>query len=231
MPEPESDVCEQFNQAVSRICTNVIRAVRENGALESLISPERDSIYIKSADGKILISNPAYVTFFAGDWSPVGRLGTSFLNKTVVPLSAHSDAMILDGCLSVQFDHVGHDTQGREVRMLTHKRSLLGLGHPTMAILGITRALEVLDAQPKPQRTLRELWTEFKQLEELDRNIAIGLARGKNVSTIALENGVTKKTIENHRSAILRRLEFGSPIDLIKLMVRLQENGFGDFGV
>lgn len=221
-----------FSQAANRISAGVTTAVKEdNGFIEAVIKPEPDSIYIKSADSKILLSNPAYLAFFAGDLSPVGRPGSSFLSKSIIPISQHSDALILDGCRSVQFDHVGLDTNGRQVRMLTHKESLLGLGHPTMAVLGITRVIEVLDDHPKANRTLRELWDAYSKLEELDRNIAIGLAQGKSVSGIAFENGVTKKTIENHRSAILRRLGFDSAIDLVKLMVRLQENGFGDFGV
>lgn len=115
--------------------------------------------------------------------------------------------------------------------MRTVKKSLLGLGHPTIAILGIVRVVEVLNYVGKPARSLRVMWASFNQLDELDRNIAIGLARGKNVAMIAAENSVTKKTIENHRSNILRTLGYDSPISVIKLMVRLQENGYGDFGV
>ncbi len=232
IPVTESCADDDFERAIHRICSNVTRSVKENSAFDTLIGGEKDAIYVKAVDGKVLLSNRAYDSLFAGEMSPVGRLSASFLTHTVLPISSHSDEMILNGCPFVQFIHIGHDTDGRELRFLTHKRSLLGLGHPAMAILGITRLLEVLNSrQQNPQPSLRSLWGAFSDLEELDRNIAIGLARGKNVGAIALENGVTKKTIENHRSSILKTLGFDSPIDVIKMIVRLQENGFGDFGV
>ncbi len=228
----ESSLGEQFEEAVSRVSESVLQALKGNGGtVNSLIASEPFPIYIKSVDGKVLLTNESYDSTFSDGASPVGRLGVSYLDDTIAPISRHSDAMILDGCLSLQFDHVGHDNQGRRVRLRSFKQSLLGLGHPTMAILGIAAVINVFHEQVKPTRSLREQWTIFKQLDELDRNIAIGLARGKNVSLIAVENGVTKKTIENHRAAILKSLGFNTPISVIKLVVRLQENGYGDFGV
>lgn len=222
---------DDFERSVKHICDRVVTAIQQSGAIHTLFVDDADAVFIKSVEGKILLTNKSYDALFTDGVSPVGRLGVSYLDDTIAPISSHSDAMILDGCRTIHFDHVGHDNQGREVRMRTVKKSLLGLGHPTIAILGIVRVVEVLNYVGKPARSLRVMWASFNQLDELDRNIAIGLARGKNVAMIAAENSVTKKTIENHRSNILRTLGYDSPISVIKLMVRLQENGYGDFGV
>ena len=116
--------------------------------------------------------------------------------------------------------------------MRSYKRSLLGLGHPTMAILVIARVLEVITNSGAIRLgSLMEQWKLFCKLDEIDRAIVVGVARGNSVADIAAQQSVSKKTIENHRSAILKTLELDSSVELIKLVVRLQENGFGDFGV
>ncbi len=48
---------------------------------------------------------------------------------------------------------------------------------------------------------------------------------------IAELQGVSKRTIELHRTAILNSLGLPQPVDLIKLLVRLQENGLEDLRV
>ena len=222
----------EFEQTARRICSNVFQTLRQGASPEPVIAGQGDPISIKDVEGRILLCNRAYNHTFVGSDSPAGRPATSFLAETVASVATHSDSLILGGCSFILFDHVGHDLGGRAIRFIRLKHSLLGLGHPTMAIIEVTRMVELLGECPeKPVRDLLDLWATFRQLDELDRNIAIGLAQGKSVSLIAQENGVTKKTIENHRSAIIRTLRFDSPIDLIKLVVRLQENGFGDYGV
>ena len=169
---------------------------------------------------------------FSDEKLALGRPASSYLTESVKEVSRLSDGMLLSGCQIVQFDHVGHDSAGRDVRFRTYKRSLLGMGHPTMAIVGITRLLEVIGNSGVIRlNTLKDQWKSFSQLDDFDRGIAIGLGRGISVGGIASEHKVTKKTIENHRSAILKALSLNSPVELIKLVVRLQENGFGDFGV
>ena len=232
IPVSNSESHDEFVRSARRIGSDIVEAIHNQGLVEDVVRNQLDPIYIKSIDGTILLTNRAYNATFSSTQSPLGRMGSSFLTDSIVSISSLSDAMIADGCASLFFEHVGHDVEGREMRFLTHKRSLLGQGHPTMAILGITRPLELISTgAKKPRHTLRQHWHAFNGLDELDRNIAVGLARGKNVTAIAVENGVTKKTIENHRAAILRAFGFDSPIDVVKLIVRFQENGFGDFAV
>ena len=193
---------------------------------------EIDAVYINAVDGTTLLANKAYEHLFSDKKSTLGRRASCYLTASLQEVNKHSDAMLLTGCQVIQFDHIGHDSMGRDVKFRTYKRSLLGMGHPTMAVLGVTRLIEVIGNSGLIRlKTLKEQWRMFSQLDDLDRAIAIGLGRGVSVSDIAAEHQVTKKTIENHRSAILKTLELDSAVDLIKLVVRLQENGFGDFGV
>lgn len=223
---------DDFKQVIQRVCGEVLSSLESGTTLGERLKQEADAVYIKSVEGKILMSNRAYETMFSDEKLTLGRPGSSYLTDSVQEVARLSDNMLLTGCQVIQFDHVGHDSAGRDVRFRTYKRSLLGMGHPTMAIVGVTRLLEVIGNSGVIRlNTLKDQWKSFSQLDDFDRAIAIGLGRGISVGDIAAEHNVTKKTIENHRAAILKTLKLNSPVELIKLVVRLQENGFGDFGV
>ena len=57
------------------------------------------------------------------------------------------------------------------------------------------------------------------------------LARGLTPAEIAEKLSVAKRTIENHRRSILEALGESTQISLAKLLVRLQDRGYGDLGV
>ncbi|MGB7347117.1 MAG: hypothetical protein WBD20_23030 [Pirellulaceae bacterium] len=223
---------DDFVHVVQRVSTTVLRCIEEGVSLNGQLDTEQDSIYVKSVEGRMLHTNHVYDTMFAGKKIALGRQSSSFLSDSITQIAELSDSMLMAGAQTVQFDHLGHDVIGREVRLRTFKRSLLGLGHPTMAILGLTRLLEIIgDSNTYRLQTLKDQWRLFSKLDDLDRAIAVGIGQGLLVGDIATNHSVTKKTIENHRGSILKTLDLGTPIDLVKLIVRLQENGFGDFGV
>ena len=127
---------DDFDQVVLRVCAYVTVSLDNGSALNAQLNQESDAICIKSVERKNIVCNKAYDTTWADSKIPLlGDPIALFCTKSVDIVSQHSDAMVLSGCQSLQFDHLGHDAAGREVRMRTHKRSLLGLGHPTMAIL------------------------------------------------------------------------------------------------
>ncbi len=223
---------EDFVRVTQRISDCVLQYVENGGSFNGQFDSESDAIFIKTVDGQILHANQAYNDIFCDQTVAVGRQGSSYLADSVSKIATHSDEMLMAGAMSVHFDHLGHDARGREVRLRTFKRTILGQGHPSMAILGIVRLLDVVgNTDAFRLQRLKDHWRLFSQLDDLDRSIAIGLAQGLAVGDLAEEKGVTRKTIENHRGSILRKMGLNAPIDLVKLVVRLQENGFGDFGV
>ena len=223
---------EEFTETTRRISAEVLKCIEDGVRLNCYFDDEPDAIYIKDVGGRLLHTNPSYDSTFVDGKTAAGRHDSSFLSESMAKVSKGSDDLLLDGVLTMQFDHVGQDAQGREIKLRSFKRSLLGLGHPTIAMMGISRILDVVgNASGNRLQSLKDQWRQFSQLDDLDRAIAIGLAKGKAVRQLAIEGEVTKKTIENHRASILRKLDLNKPIDLIKLLVRLQENGFGDFGV
>ncbi len=161
----------------------------------------------------------------------VGLLGDSLVSQELGRLSALSDDLILSGCTDLIFDHLGHDSDGKPISMSTAKFSLLGLGHRSMAILGVTRLRATLDHIADRRiraSTLCEKWSQLESLDADDRQIALQLVGGQSVGEIAAERSVSTRTIENRRMRILKQLDVDSPLELAKLLIKLQENGFGD---
>lgn len=224
----------KFIPAAQEVLSKTLRCIEKNMAFEAFFEEEAAPIYVKSSDLKIMYSNGAYQSTFAPDASPIGRTADAFLRATIVPVSRDSDDMILRGCTQVFFDHFGHAGNGQAMLLRTAKLSLQAAGHPSFAILGITVVKEVVGPSPDPvsrMAILANQWKAFCQLSSTDREVAVLLARGMNPMQIAGQLDVSKRTVENHRGDILRTLGLESPVDLIKLLVRLQERGFGDLGV
>ena len=224
----------EFAETVDRITETVVRCLEENIPFDERLKKEPISIYIKSSEMRVLYSNDAYRSVFAPDSIPVGRFGEAFLQETVVPISKASDTLILGGCSSAIFDHFGHDSDGHAMLFRTAKRSLVAIGHPSFAILGITSIQKILvdeaDCVGKAA-LLSDKWNRLMRLDEDDRALAIMLAQGLSTSEIAQRRDVSKRTIENHRNTIVGAMGLGSQLELVKLLVRLQEKGFGDLGV
>ncbi len=222
-----------FQAEVGQLYKDVLTAIRTRESIASLIDPWHDPIYLKTADGQMLLTNTAYEHTFAGDANSVGRFHSDFLNETIKPIASSSDAMILHGCISVEFDHAGRDQHGRLLMFRSIKKSLLGSGHPRAAILGVSRIIQVQSENPGAQRLLdlARVWEIFTTLDLREKKVAVLVAKGESVKDMALILDVSDKTIENRRNAAMKKLGIDSQAALIRLMVRFQDNGFQDFGL
>ncbi len=230
--EPPSDDCLAFYQQCSKLTATVRSAIQTKTPVISVIEHLPDFVYLKSTDGTMLVHNSAYELMFSNQTPPTGRHSTAFLNETIIPTSQHSDAMIVAGADELMFWHPGRDCEGRLVCFRTFKASLLGLGHPRKAILGISRLVSVdPDDRVLKLLPLSQSWQSFSTLRDRDRGIAAAIARGERTKRIADDMACSEKTVENTRSAVLKHLNLDSPAELIKLMVRLQDSGYCDFGL
>lgn len=236
MPEavfgPPTDNAVNFYSECIQLTATIRSAITTRTPVSSVIEGMPDFIYVKASDGTILVHNAAYEAMFSNRVPPTGRHSDSFLNDSIIPVSHGSDAMIVAGADELMFWHPGHDAEGRLVYFRTFKASLLGLGHPRKAILGISR---VVSTNPNERLIkllpLSQSWAMFNQLRDRDREIAAATARGERTKAIAERMSCSEKTVENSRNAVMKTLALESPAELIKLMVRLQDSGFSDFGL
>jgi len=209
-----------------------ISALKNNEPIQPVLESIGDALYIKSPDGQIIYSNQIYVNVFGGGSSVIGRFGEDFLTATIVPVSRASDDLITQGCTLAEFEHPGIDSQGRHVLFRTFKQSLREAKRPELGVFGITRIIEVRAEGPKNAGpTLTQQWQCFQSLTQEEQTVAIQSVHGHRVSDIASGLNVSTKTVDNRRSTVLKKMKLENLLDLTKLMVRLQDNGYVEFGL
>lgn len=210
----------------------LVSAIRESRSPQDAINNVDEAVYVKSTDGLIVLNNGPYDRYFGGSVSAVGRYAESFLDDSLQLVAEASDELILRGCEYLEFGHSGRSSSGDIVALRTYKRSLLGVGHPKMAILGVTRIEHVTQSNyAEKVQSLAAAWRAFQELDARDQLIANGIAQGRKIKALAHELNVSEKTIENRRNVIYRTLGVDGPTALVKILVRLQDNGFQDFGL
>ncbi len=234
MVQEEEWSLTQFHDYVSHILSTVQRCLAEHLPLDSMLEQEAEAISIKSPELRVVYCNSAYQHTVCQDICTGGKPAEAYLHESLVPIARATDHIILAGSRRVLVDHVGVDSQGRAVLFRTEKQSLVGVDQANYAILGITHIQSQLESDWQESARYRQLlnyWSRFRQLDGSEREIAICLARGLSPAEVAELRGVSKRTIELHRTAILNRLGLSQPVDLIKLLVRLQENGLEDLKI
>lgn len=208
-----------------------MHSITEPDAVQQILDSFPHAVCVKSSKGLVLHSNVQYQQVFGGELSAVGRLSQSYLDQTIVPVSKSSDDLILAGCTRMEFEHAGCDADGRSLQLRTYKQSLLGAGHPQLAIFSSSMITRVEKASTQKILGLARHWQLFLRLDARDQEIAKMLAQGERIKTVSAQFDVSEKTIDNRRNVILSQLALSRPTELTKLLVRLQDNGFSDFGL
>lgn len=213
----------------NRICEGFLAAETSAEAQKALELADCCA-FVKSSDGEVLIANSVYERTFSGSIAG-GRKADSFLDERIATVARHSDQLILSGCETALFSHHGRDAQGRELHLYSVKKSLLGSSQPRAAILGLTVLQPANTEGASRLFKLTQHWEVFKALPERDREIAIALCKGERSRTLSMKHNVTEKTIDNRRTSVLTELELDNVMDLARLLTRLQDNGYCDFGL
>lgn len=224
----------RFLESASKIMTAVVAMIADGTAMDQVLGSEPDCVYLKSADGTVLYNNVACQQMFSKASQMVGRRARTMVSESLAQISNMTDSMIMTGCPHIMCCHLGHSEAGELLRMSTAKYTLLGLGHPSLAILGVTRIHEKLSENGDTRVQLNSLvmnWHQFQKLNPMHRQTAIQLVCSNSLQSIAESRGVSKRTIENHRRIIFEALDVATTVELAKLLVQFQANGFGDLGV
>ena len=73
--------------------------------------------------------------------------------------------------------------------------------------------------------SLSESLLVYQQFDSVDRQICEAIAMGDTTGDIATMVGLTRRSVEVRRAKILERLQFTRPVEIVRLLVRLEENG------
>jgi hypothetical protein len=182
-------------------------------------------IGIKNIHRHFVYENPWLRELISGSESLVGKTAHSELDPKTRKLSQTSDDLIIDGVSSLEIDHLG-SFRGKTWSFLTYKRRLDELKDSDYAILLITRPIALLgQSEPDHQRSLNDLLILLNQLDEVDRTICLGCGNGDSAKDIAAQVGMTTRSVELRRQKMLEVFGFSRPIEIAKMLVRLEERG------
>lgn len=186
-------------------------------------------VAIKNHQRVVTYDNAPLRDFVLMGQSTRGTNPDPHLSPHVAKASQLSDQMILEGVLAVEVEHLNIWRQGRTVVMTTYKRRLDALKNPAYSILLVSRIKGYADSIHIDRRlNLNDSLIVFQQLDDIDRRICRGYARGESTREIAATVGLTSRSIEMRRQKIMELLSVDKPIEIVKTMVRLEENGLLD---
>ncbi len=230
--EAFQDVCYQLNKETDQLASEINEAIRLKYSFMDAINQSQNCVVVKAADGQVLFSNRVFDKYYNDGSTAVGRKMSAILEECVVPISEHSDQLLLRGCESIVLRFPGRDRSGDASHCYIAKRSLLGSGHPKIAILCVTRfEARVSSDTPHMRLNLAARYRIFERLDQRDRECAVMIASGKRSREIAALFGVSNKTVDNRRTSILRAFGLKNTMELTCLLCRFQDNGFCDFGL
>ena len=197
-----------------------------NTALEDMdLSGIESMVVIKDVERNVRVENQAFRDFFLGGKSCVG-------SRLEIPpkfshLSELSDDLILAGANELELFHLGADSRRRACTMRTFKRRLSGdVASSKYAILEVSRHLSyVQSSEEERSKSLPEVLSLVQQLDATDQAICRGFAMGDSTKAIALSVGLTSRSVEKRRQKIMDRFGFERPIEIVKMLVRLEVNG------
>jgi hypothetical protein len=155
------------------------------------------------------------------------------VDSTANKVADATDHLLVQGLKLLAYEHIGiaGESSPSDRRLFTVKFSLLDLDIAPLAILNLTRVSDRTLSRSRGRDILVARWSVFESMDEFDRTIAIELARARVPVDIGERLGVSSRTIESHRGAILRKLELENLMQLGQLMARFQWFGFDDYGL
>jgi hypothetical protein len=186
-------------------------------------------VAIKNSSRVVTFENAAFRRYMMYNNSAIGTTMDSHFLPHLAKTSNDTDRLILDGVINLEIEHLCRWENGRTVTMRTFKRRLDELKSPNYAIIVISRAKDYVGStEAEKRKSLNEVLSVLLSLDETDRTICRGYAMGDSTKEIASRVGLTSKAIENRRHKIMNLMGIQKPIEIVKLLVRLEENGLID---
>ena len=227
----QADKIATFRIAIQDATEQIQSALRLNQNIQVILDELAYPGFIACSDGQVLLGNKGFVQKVGGEISPIGRKTEDYMSPPVQDYAIVTDRLLLSGCFSLELEYTATIQEDLLGHYITIKKSLLGAGHPKMAIFGACLLIGTSPIDAEPKRSLYDYFEIFQSLAERDQKIAKFVCLGEQTRAIAELLEVSEKTVENRKAHILATLGLKSNFELVKLLVRIQDNGLSDFGL
>ena len=207
-------------------------AIESRSPVSDCVDSVPHSAYVTTHDDTLALTNRHYDRLFLVGNQGLGRPASKILGQSLHDTMKNSDLLINGNCSVVDFEHSEALSDGALVELRTIKLPLDGIGHPNFAILGVTQLLRRTNCGVVTRtRTLRNFGNAVRMLDEAHMKTIVLLSKGASLQEIAESSRCSRRTIEKQKKQILDHLGLENTTQLIQLACRLQDAGFGEFGV
>lgn len=183
-------------------------------------------IAIKGGDRTVSSENQSYRNHLLQGKSAIGKTLDDYLLPDISKTAQATDNLIVDGVPTLELEHLGIWDIGQHCIIRTFKKSLHEFASPEFRILVISRFKEFVNGPViGTKRSLSEYVALFQGLDSIDQTICRRLVHGDATRDIANRVGLTPRSVELRRQKVLDLLGLQRPIEIVKLFVRLEENG------
>lgn len=224
--EPVFEYESSFNDEKQAIVETVRRWSSRNRIDSDELKGFESLIAIKNIERTYTFANRRFSDLFTSGRTSVGKNTDRTLEPKFRKLSQGVDALILDGVRWVEMEHYGIIHDGRCCSFITYKRRLDELKDPNYQILLISRPLAfAVVSKDAYKLNVSDLLRKFLQLDKTDQLICRAFAHGDSAKEVAEQVKLTKRAVELRRQRIMETFGFGRPVEIVKMLVRLEEWG------
>lgn len=221
----------ELHTAAIRIRSEIAQAINVHDSLTGCLENCIYGVFIKSIDDTMVVTNRVYDRLFLKGCPAAGRHATSYLDEGLRTTARLTDQLIRGNCTSIEFEHV-EAVGDREVELQTVKLPLEGIGHPTFSVLGVTKLVrEQARSGAVRAKSLKQCLQQLEAFDEHHREYVVLASKGATTQEIADALGCCRRTIEKYKKRVLDALGLKNTTQLAQLACRLQDAGFGEFGV
>ncbi|MBB3206944.1 DNA-binding CsgD family transcriptional regulator [Rhodopirellula rubra] len=210
----------------------VFRNCVENNAADGALNEHLDalnlsaSVFVSTNDRILLGYNRIAGQYNAFELSMLGRRTPNHPSGSSRYLDETTDKALLGGARVLWYEHEAPAANGHWFRWSTLKMRVLENQSRSFCLLNLSRPVQLLpEVKALPSRMLNEQLVMYRQLDETDRRICEGIAVGDSTAEIAAAVGLTRRSIEVRRGKILEHFGFSRKVQIVRLLVRLEENG------
>lgn len=219
----------EFTRSFEDEKRDLIESLAEWGRSDrsTMIDLERfeSSVLLKNSQRIVVHANSAFKCMMSGGAFTAGSSTDGLLEDRSRRVSQTTDDLIIGGVRSLELEHVCHDGNGQQYDFLTYKRRLDELRDPDLCFFAMFRAIGLAGETPSQRRlSLSEQLIIFRELDEKDQKICQMYYKGETTKAIAAVVGLAVRSVEVRRQKVMDSFGFDKPVEVVKLLTRLEEH-------
>ncbi|MFK8111402.1 MAG: hypothetical protein AB8B91_04350 [Rubripirellula sp.] len=224
-PVLRTEFSHRFEEEKAEVIDYLIRWGKRDRSTAIDLEQFESCVLLKNSEQVVAHANVAFKSMMGGGAFLAGSRTDVLLSKRFRHVSQNTDDLIIGGVKSVELEHRCQDGFGREYDFRTYKRRLDELCDPDLCFVVIIRAIGIAAETSSSRRlSLSEQLVVFRGLDQVDQKICQMYYQGAPTKSIAAAVGLATRSVEVRRQKVMDTFGFDKPVEVVKLLTRLEEH-------